>query len=187
MTWRRRTHTDFDQEIRAHLALEADRLRAEGWPADDAEWEARRRFGNVTRAQERFHLARRPAWLETAEQDLRYAWRQLHRSPLFAAAVVLTLALGIGANAVVFGILDRLLLQPPRHVTAAEGLGRVYFRERSDDGTLGASPVTGYPMITALRQQVPALRAVAAVGFPSASVSTTAAAKRGVRCSCRQA
>ncbi len=170
-SWRRK-QADFDEEIGAHIELEAERLRAEGWSADDARWEARRRFGNVTRAQERFHYARLPAWLDALAQDIRYALRQLGRSPLFAAGVVLTLALGIGANAIVFGVVDRLLLRPPEGIAHPDEVRRIYTRERGAFGETGeiTNDYTGYPLVTALREHVPAFREVA--GFVGARPAT---------------
>ena len=59
----------------------------------------------------------RPLLLESLAADVRYALRQLRRAPAFAATAIITLALGIGANATMFGVIDRLLLQPPAGVT----------------------------------------------------------------------
>jgi hypothetical protein len=82
---RRRTHRDFAEEIDAHLDLEADRLIGEGWSHDRAREEARRRFGNVALAKERFYETSRCVWLEQFVRDLRYGWRTLYQSPSFFA------------------------------------------------------------------------------------------------------
>ena len=82
---RRRSDEDFAQEVRAHLEIEADRLIAEGCDPREAHDAARRRFGNVLSAQERFHESTRWVWLEQTLQDVRYAWRGLRANPAFAA------------------------------------------------------------------------------------------------------
>jgi hypothetical protein len=95
---RKRSAGDFAEEIKTHLELEADELRREGLSADEAQWKARREFGNIRVAQERFYLNGRWVALEKLARDIRFGWRSLRQSPGFAATVVLTLALGMGAN-----------------------------------------------------------------------------------------
>ena len=162
--WRRRSQADFDEEIRAHMALEADRLQAEGMAPAEARDAARRRFGNVTVAQERFYRSNRAMWLESFAGDVKYAWRQLRRSPFSSAVIVLTLGLGIGANAVIFGVVDRLLVRPPAHVVEPERVVRLYYRTRLPDwagGGVSTGPVGNFPMITAMRRDVAALESLA--------------------------
>jgi hypothetical protein len=89
MRWRRRSTTDFSEEIQAHIAIETDRLIGEGIGPTDAAREARRKFGNVTAATERFHESRRRPWLDEWPQDLRAAWRNLIRYPVVAIVAVL--------------------------------------------------------------------------------------------------
>jgi hypothetical protein len=66
--FRRRGDEDFTSEIEAHVAIEADRLAAEGWPPDEALLEARRRFGNLTAARERFYESTRIRWFGTSNR-----------------------------------------------------------------------------------------------------------------------
>jgi predicted permease len=111
--WRRRqTDEDFRDELDAHLAHEADRLMREGRSAEEARAEARRQFGNVTRARERYHETGRVIWLEQFVRDIGYAWRGLRRSPAFAATTVLTLAVGLGIVTVVFAVFNAYVLRP---------------------------------------------------------------------------
>jgi predicted permease len=117
---RRRGDADFAEEIAAHLALEADRLIAEGFSPEDAAFEARRRFGNVGRAQEAFHDRRTIEWLEGLDRQVRRAARRLVRAPVFSITAVLTLMLGIGATTAVFSLVHGVLLRPLPFVRPAE-------------------------------------------------------------------
>ena len=102
---------EIDTELEFHLETERERLMALGLSAQAAATEARRRFGNLgnTRAElaridrGRRMKERRVSWIEDLTQDLGYAIRGFGRQPAFAVIIVLTLGLGIGANAVMFG------------------------------------------------------------------------------------
>jgi len=109
---RRRGTDDFAAEIRAHLELEADRLRENGMSSDEAEAGARRAFGNVAMAQERYYEQGRWLLLDHLRQDARFAVRLLIRTPLLTAAIVATLALGIGVASAVFSLVHAVVLRP---------------------------------------------------------------------------
>lgn len=115
---------DVDAEVRAeiesHLEMQAQELMDAGYTPERARWEAARRFGDrhgverevlrIDRAMDR--EVRRTQHLEDLMLDIRLAFRQLRRQPLFGLVAVLVMALGIGANAAVFAVVDGALLRP---------------------------------------------------------------------------
>jgi predicted permease len=122
---RRRPTTDFSEEIEAHIALETDRLIAEGMSPNDAARAARRKFGNVTAATERFHESRPAWWLDGLRQDVRSASRNLIRYPIVAIVAVLSLGAGIGATAASLTIRDIVFQNPPPLYVNPEQLSRI--------------------------------------------------------------
>jgi len=109
--WRRRTD-DIDEELRAHLWMAvADRIRRGEQPAE-AERAARREFGNLTHVSEVTREMHARVWLDRLGADVRYAVRSYRRRPAFAIVVLLTLALGIGANSAIFSVINGVVRKP---------------------------------------------------------------------------
>ncbi len=140
-----------NDELQFHFEMTVRDLMANGMNSDDAHREAQRRFGDVQRTRERLATIdrsrvgreRRAEWWSAFGQDVRYAVRGLRMKPGFAIAVIVTLGLGIGANATMFSIVDRLLFRPPAFLIAPDRAARLYMsriRRSSPDVT----SYTGY-------------------------------------------
>ncbi len=109
---RKRRYDDISVSIQEHIDERVDELMEEGMSRDEAEQKARRDFGNVTLVRERSREVWQWQRVESLLTDLKHVLRRLGRSPGFAITVVLTLAIGIGANTAVFSVLNSVLLRP---------------------------------------------------------------------------
>jgi putative ABC transport system permease protein len=164
---------DLRDEIDAHIALAVEALVRRGVDPATALERTRARFGDFdTSMRTLAHSARqregrmqRREWIDIIRRDLTYSLRQLRRSPGFTAAVAITIALGIGANAVMFGIVDRLLLSPPPHVEDASGVVRIHYHAKWPNGPEATIPVTNWATYRDMAN-VPSFAAVGAFGFP---------------------
>jgi predicted permease len=109
---RRRMYGELSEEIREHLEEKTEELVAGGMSREEATYAARREFGNVNLVEENGRDIWRWPAIETFFADVRYGLRMLGRNPVFTAVGLLTIAIGIGANAAVFSVVNSVLLKP---------------------------------------------------------------------------
>jgi predicted permease len=162
---RNRLYGDVSNEIRAHIEERTDELIAGGMPRDEAAAAARREFGNATVIEERSREVWQWPSLESFLGDIRYAFRQLRRNPGFATVVILTLAIGIGANTTIFSWTRAVLLNPlpgagdSDRVAALESLtpsndwtptSHLDFRDLRDNSKMVESMAATYPTALAV-------------------------------------
>src|SRR5215469_81151 len=107
-----RFDSELDAEVESHIASRAAELQEAGCSPQDAMKRARREFGSTVRAVEDSRAAWQFQWIEDVSSDLRYAVRAFRRSPGFTATAVLSLALGLAANAAIFTALYTVLWKP---------------------------------------------------------------------------
>ena len=160
------TEAEVDEELAYHIELRVAQLISRGLTRDEAQAEARRRFGgswdDAVRQlrdagdlrEERRHMRER---FEALWSDVTYATRRLTRQPGFSLIVVLTFALGIGANATIFGVVDRLLLRPPPHVVRPAEVMQVGILLRGGERRSGR---LNYPFAELLRADTAAFAGV---------------------------
>ncbi|MGH7575319.1 MAG: ABC transporter permease, partial [Longimicrobiales bacterium] len=130
--WRFRAHgAELEEELSFHRdAIERD-LITRGYSAVDARAAARRRMGNETLMREESRGVWLWPWLEGVWQDAKGTVRGLRKSPAFTAGVMLTFALGVGANAAMFSLIDRLVFRPPPLMRDPASVHRVYLYRTS--------------------------------------------------------
>jgi predicted permease len=159
--WERLTGQDGEtrltEEVESHLAMLADEHERAGLSPRQARAAAMRDFGGLAQLRETHRDTRRLAWLDSVWRDVRHGIRSLRRTPAFTFAVVLTLALGIGANATIFTLVNALLFRP-LPVPNADRL-TVFARQRPGNMTTTFS----FAEFTALRTGAPAWSRIVAV------------------------
>jgi putative ABC transport system permease protein len=130
---RRRLYGDLSEEIREHLEEKIEELVAGGMSRKEAAYAARREFGNITLVEADSREIWKWPTIENFLMDVRYGLRMLLKNPGFTAVAVLTLALGIGANTAIFGVVNAVLLrplpfkQPSRLMMLFEGIPQLGF------------------------------------------------------------
>jgi predicted permease len=161
---RRKLYDDLSEEMRLHIEERAVQLMGQGMSRKEAEQAARRAFGNRTLLEQRSREVWQWPTLESIWADVRFALRQIRRSPGFAIAAVVTMALAIGANSVVFSVMNGLILRP-LHVPHAESL---YAIERASDKDTSQS----YPDYQDLRLRNHSFEDLAAYSIPQVGLDT---------------
>jgi predicted permease len=157
-------NTEMEEELRSHIQLRADDLERSGLPRSEAERRARIEFGGREKYKQECHEALGNNFIEILVQDVRFSLRMLRKSPGFTIAAVLTLALAIGANAVVFGMLNGLLLRP-LNVPRAQSL---YAIQRGNETYI----VQSYPDYVDLRDRNRSFDGLAAYNIAQAGLDT---------------
>jgi putative ABC transport system permease protein len=141
--FRRNLYNELAEEMREHLEERTEQLEREGMSRKEAERAARRAFGNPTLLEERSREVWQWPTFESIWADIRYALRQLRKSPGFTITVILSLALGLGANTAIFTLVNALLFLPPT-VSDAGRLVEVMQQHPKDSGIESYSPLS-YP------------------------------------------
>jgi predicted permease len=132
---RDRVERELSDELRFHLERETEKYERQGLSHVEAVRRASLAFGGLERAKEASRDGRGTLLVETTIQDVHYAIRGLRSKPAFTFGVVLTLGLGIGANAAMFGIVDRLLFRAPAYLRDASTTHRIYLSEIESGGS----------------------------------------------------
>src|SRR5262245_33347913 len=174
--WRFKVHgEEREEELSFHREKIRQDLIAQGMPAAGAETAARRAMGNTTRMREES----RGVWLwpslEAIGQDAKVTLRSLRASPAFTAGVLLTFALGVGANAAMFSLIDRLMIRPPPMLRDPASVHRVYVYRMRD----GVERETGgqYPRHADLARFTSSFSGIAAHSFRRLAVGDGQAAR----------
>ncbi|HTE48184.1 MAG TPA: ADOP family duplicated permease, partial [Gemmatimonadaceae bacterium] len=186
--WRRTVQDDVDDEVRFHVQMRVEQFMAGGMSRSDAERAAQEQFGDE--AQVRSTLIdigeqgrRRQDWRErfdSLRQDIVVSLRSLGREPLFTAGVIATLALGIGANATMFGVIDRLMLRGPEHVVDARRVDRLYLTTNAGASGVRTESFVGWVTYATLRDRATSFAGVAAYSTNEIALLTTGNQKREI-------
>ena len=155
---------EMEDELRSHIQHRADDLERSGLSRGEAERRARIEFGGKTHYKQEIHEASSGVFFETLASDVRHGFRALRKSPGFTLVAVITLALGIGANAVVFSVLNALILKP-LNLPASQNL---HMLEHDQDSSMQQS----YPDYIDLRDRNRSFSGLAIYSISPAGLNT---------------
>ncbi len=155
---RSRKEKELEEEIQSHLRMaEQDRIDR-GENPEKAKYAALREFGNVDMVKETMRNMWGRIWLDKLTQDLRYGLRMIRRNPAFSAAVIITLALGIGANTAIFHVLDTVDLRP----LPVRNPDELVLLNALQDGS--QLPVLSYPIVREMNEKQNVVEGIFASG-----------------------
>ncbi len=160
--------TSLSEELESHIEHRADHLMAGGMPEGEARRQARLELGQNETYKEQCREAKGLRWPDELAQDLRFAFRSALHNPGFTAVAILSLTLGIGANTVVFSVLNSLVLQP---LPIAEP-ERVFFVQHAKE------PTHSFPLYRDLRDRNATFSALAAYRIAPMGLETAQGAER---------
>jgi len=165
---------DLRAELEAHLEMETAENIRRGMAPEEARRQALLASGGLSVAADAVHDQRGLPWVESIGSDLKYAVRALRHAPAFTAVVIITLALGIGANTAIFSVVNGVLLKPLPH---RDGSRLVYLRQ-STDGPTGESITFSVPEVRDLRTGAPSLAGIAEYSQWFGTLQETEGARR---------
>jgi predicted permease len=166
-TARRRGGERLREEMESHIAAQTEENIRAGMIPDEARRHARLKFGAVEAIREDYHAEEGLPFVENLLLDVRYALRVLRKSPAFTVVALVTLMLGIGANVVVFGVVNEVLLHP-LEVRDPQNL----YQLRHKQWTIGRLLTTSYPAFEDFRQRNTTFSGMAGVyGYSAAKLS----------------
>ncbi len=160
---------DMDEEMRAHIEMRTRENIEAGMSSDEARYAALRQFGWVESIKETCREQRAVAWIENLLQDIRYGARVLRKKPGFTCVAVLTLALGIGANASIFSVVNGVLLKPLPYDTPAKVV--MVAEDQTGDGR-GKTAVAG-GVFTDWKEQSKSFEALSVLSWTAMNLSGT--------------
>ena len=171
---RDRHERDLDDELRFHLEMKQQELESRGLDRAAAATAARRALGNLPLTRDHVRDVWIAPWLQSVVQDVRYGLRTLRRHPGFAAVAIATLALGIGANTAIFGVVNAVLLTPLPYRDSDQ---LVYIVQNPDGPMTSEGPAPralaalDAAQLVSFRSRVRSLSHVAALGITSSTLT----------------